>query len=183
LVGSDKTLQALVNAAAGGTASSIMGGKFANGASTAAFSYVVRATPDVYERVVGFEIDIGPGGDAQEKGRMTPPIKGANNIGVQGGGLNPSCMFCEGGHLSRMLNRIPGVNAVAGLHDVMQINTPGIWREFTNVPYMVPAAIATYSGALGSLLNAIPGRVHIPLGRQPRDEQNRGKNAVSVYSF
>ena len=43
------------------------------------------------------------------------------------------------------MNRVPGVNAVAGLHDVFQVNLGGM-RNILNVPGMPIAAIVTYAG-------------------------------------
>ena len=52
-------------------------------------------------------------------------------------------LFNEGGVVSRMANHIPGVNAVAGLHDVFQINLNGWSRNALNVPGMFVAAPIT----------------------------------------
>ena len=88
-----------------------------------------------------------------KKTDVQPPVRGANNIGFQGGQvvdglpLDFSCGFCEGGTYSRILNRVPGVNAVAGLHDVFQINL-GSMRNVLNVPAMPVAALVTYAGML-----------------------------------
>ena len=45
-------------------------------------------------------------------------LKGANNIGTAGK-VDINSWFGEGGKVSRFLNKIPGVNAVAGSHDTM----------------------------------------------------------------
>lgn len=45
------------------------------------------------------------------------------------------------------MNRVPGVNAVAGLHDVFQINLSSM-RNILNVPGMPVAALVTYAGML-----------------------------------
>lgn len=93
---------------------------------------------------MGYKLDIRPGGKAVEKDILDPPVKGANNIGEQGGRVNAqgrpvNCgVFClrEGGGFSRALNRVPGINAVAGLHDVMQVNLgDGLAREILNFPW------------------------------------------------
>ena len=65
----------------------------------------------------------------------------ANNIGTQGG---PPSFWSEGGPLSESLNKFGGINAVAGLHDVFQINLKGNLRDILNVPGMPIAAAITY---------------------------------------
>mgnify|MGYP002876395040 CR=1 FL=1 len=143
----------LAAAVMGGTASVVGGGKFANGASTAAFLYTLRELPSIYKDVVGYDVDLGPGGKPVQKTELSPPVKGANNVGVQGGPVGDPCFGCEGGPVSRVANQIPGVNAVAGLHDQMQVSLgTGIARDVLNVPGMVPAAAFTYAAALGQPL-------------------------------
>lgn len=153
--------QATATAVAGGVNSMVTGGNFWNGATTASFEYLFKSAPKVYKHVVGYELDMRPGGDAMEKGYEQMPEKGANNIGTQGDGLDPRCIFCEGGFLSRAANRIPGINAVAGMHDVMQVKSPGILRDIFNVPGMPIAAIVTYGAALGQALNVVPSPMYI----------------------
>ncbi len=46
--------------------------------------------------------------------------------------------------MSEALNKFGGVNAVAGLHDVFQINLDGKLRDILNVPGMPIAAAVTY---------------------------------------
>ena len=141
----------------GGAGSKLGGGKFADGAQTGAFSYLMRATPKAYEDTVGYKLDTGPGGDAVVKGENEMPREGANNIGTQGNEkLDPECMACEGGKVSRIANEIYGVNAMSGLHDVFQISLPGISRDILNVPGMPVAAAITYFGLLGDGLNKMP---------------------------
>ncbi len=81
------------------------------------------------------------------------PVEGANNIGTQNAKLDPDCLACEGGRLSRTLNQVAGINAVGGLHDVFQVSLGiGIAREIFNVPGMLPAAAFTYTAALSQPL-------------------------------
>lgn len=54
-------------AVVGGTAAELGGGKFANGAKMFGFMRLFRKIPDCYRRRVGFELDIGPGGEAVQK--------------------------------------------------------------------------------------------------------------------
>ena len=53
----------------------------------------------------------------------------------------------EGGPLSEALNKLGGVNAVAGLHDVFQISLSDKFyiRDILNVPGMPVAAALTYA--------------------------------------
>src|SRR5690606_21045758 len=60
-------VQGIINAVAGDTATKAMGGSFANGAKSAGFDYVIRNAPAFYEDLVGYGIDMGPGGAAVEK--------------------------------------------------------------------------------------------------------------------
>lgn len=165
---------------AGGVGSVIAGGKFENGAKTAAFGYLFKAAPKAYESLVGYELDLSPGGDAVQKGYEQPPVKGANNIGTQGELLNPDCLFCEGGIVSRAANQIPGINAIAGMHDVMQINTPGIWRDIFNVPAMAVAGAFTYGAALGQVLNAIPSPTYIYSPQKVGGRRDSGYRAPMI---
>lgn len=154
-----------VSAVVGGTASRLAGGKFANGASTAAFLYLFSEAPRIYKKAVGYELDGGPGGAAVGKDPVSgPPVKGANNIGTQDININPNSIFGEGGKVSRFANQIPGINAVAGLHDDFQISMgDSILRDVLNVPGMAIAAGVTYSGFVGQLLNNAPNYLYIPL--------------------
>jgi hypothetical protein len=92
------------------------------------------------------------GGRSVLKDRLSLPIEGVNNIGTQGGPLDPNGWFNEGGRVSRFLNNVPGVNGVAGLHDVFQIRIDqwvgSVARKTLNVPGMLPAAAITYTGLL-----------------------------------
>ena len=60
------------------------------------------------------------------------------------------CFFffsSEGGPLSEALNKVGGINAVAGLHDVFQISLSDKYyvRDILNVPGMPIAAAVTYA--------------------------------------
>lgn len=134
----------------GGIGAELQGGSFKDGFMYSALS---ATASELYKATVKYRIDPRPGGDAVTKGEFTSPVEGANNIGFQGDtvvdGLpkDASCGFCEGGTYSRMLNRVPGINAVAGLHDYFQINL-GAMRNILNVPGMPLAAAITYAGLL-----------------------------------
>jgi len=102
-------------------------------------------------QLVPYDVTWTKGGPTQYKPEGTLPVEGMNNIGVQGKPSNPSGWFNEGGRVSRLGNQVPGINAVAGLHDVFQITlnrwggAPLGWA--LNAPGMPVAAAVTY-GAL-----------------------------------
>lgn len=118
------------------------------------FSYSVntQAAEEAYNQIVDYAADWSPGGEAVEKTRYQRPRAGNNNVGTAGK-LNPDGLFNEGGYLSRVANYIPGINAVAGLHDNFQVNLDSLGGELArgalNVPGMVLAAPITY----GALIN------------------------------
>lgn len=127
----------------GGASAKVNGQKFVDGVKLSLLSDVTRFT---YRKIVGYKATTQRGGAAVQKRPDQLPIKGANNIGVQGEKLTGKLredFFKEGGSLSKQANKIPSINAVAGLHDVFQVElgTIGNWaRNLFNVPGMVPAA-------------------------------------------
>ena len=137
-------------AIAGGVSTEVSGGKFTDGLL---MSGITASSRYLYNSVVEYDVDWKPGGAAQVKKLSDMPIRGANNIGTQGHEIiDPECLTCEGGILSRFLNRIPGVNAVAGMHDVFQIKLDTISlpyaRDIFNVPGMIPAGAITYAALM-----------------------------------
>ncbi len=89
----------------------------------------------------------------------TWPSESANNIGVAGK-VNSNSWWGEGGIVSRFANRIPGINAVAGMHDVFQIMLDRLdirpARDIGNIPGMPVAGVVTYTGLLdGSMGTAL----------------------------
>lgn len=111
----------------------------------------------LYNNVVNYDTELGPGGEAVNKRPLDLPVRGAINIGTAGT-VDPSSWWGEGGIVSRALNYVPGVNAVSGMHDTFQVgldrltnSTDGLARNILNIPGMLPAAVITYS-ALGSNL-------------------------------
>lgn len=149
----------------GGASSKLQGGDFKSGFLSVGTSATLRY---LYNEVVNYDVTFESGGDAVEKSLNEMPKRFANNIGRQGDKLNPSGWFNEGGIVSRILNKIPGVNAVAGLHDVFQVNLNGYSRDILNVPGMLPATVIT----AGALLDGVPGEV-IRIDRIA--QQRRGK--------
>ena len=101
---------------------------------------------------MNYEATWGPGGAAQGKQRYDMPNEGANNFAESRRVVDPSTFAGEGGRLSRFMNRIPGMNAIAGLHDVFQIRLDlfggdhfgSVLRSTLSVPGMPVAAALTY---------------------------------------
>lgn len=148
----------LGRAAAYGIAGAGMGELSGQGwKSGAMFSGGIAFSRYAYNKIVGYDVTWEPGGDALPKGFTTMPYRGANNIGVQGKELSGRLwddMWLEGGPVSRAANHILGVNAVAGMHDVLQVKLDeyiGGWaRTMFNVPAMIPAVVITTSGQLAT---------------------------------
>jgi hypothetical protein len=154
--GSTWNLERVVaRAAAGGVVKELGGGKFKDGFTLAG---VAAGARHLYNSVVAFDVDPRPGGPAVEKTLNQRPVAGANNIGIQGEPPDPSWFdknginWREGSGINRLLNRVPGVNAVAGLHDTFQTNMDTVFfqgaRDVFNVPGMLPAAAITYTALL-----------------------------------
>ena len=134
----------------GGVSTAASGGKFTDGLL---MSRITASARHLYNSVVRYDVDWKPGGPAQKKLMSQMPIKGANNVGTQGHEtIDPEGWGNEGGKLSRFFNQVPGVNAVAGMHDVFQINLDRIWlpnaRDIFNVPGMIPASAVTYAALM-----------------------------------
>lgn len=145
-----------------------------------AFMHLFKEMPGIYKRIVGYELDASPGAAAVQKTDFSPPVKGANNIGTQGGwvydsnGQREIGFFEEGGPVSNFANRILGVNAVAGMHDVQQVSMGNsIWRDVLNVPGMAVAAGVTYAGFVGQALNAAPDYLYVPIQINDDDRKPR----------
>ena len=145
-----------IQALAGGGLAELSGGDFKN---AALFAFGTASAAYAYQQLVGYSATSESGGEAVQKDRYTWPIAGANNIGVQGGPLDPNGLWNESGRVPAVANQIPGINAVAGLHDTFQVGidkalttafNPSVGdtaRTILNVPGMLPAAAWTY-GAL-----------------------------------
>jgi len=124
-----------------GVSNAVLRKDFSRGFEISALSF---AAATIYKNVVGYEVTIESGGEAVQKGFSSPPVKGANNIGTQGEALDSSGLFNEGGVVSRAVNKIAGINAIAGMHDVFQTSLPGVSRDILNIPGMPVAAVFTY---------------------------------------
>lgn len=136
-----------VKSTIGGVSSELSGGSFFDGFTLTA---ATSGSQNLYEGVVGYEIDAGPGGKAQPKSQTDLPVKGQNNFGIST--RKPgSCFGCEGGKISVVGNHLPLGNAVAGFHDVMQVavsNSPlgDLGRTIVNFPGMPIAGAITAAG-------------------------------------
>jgi len=137
----------LSNATVGGTSSTLQGDNFKDGFF---FSGINASARYLYNYVVTYDTNWAPGGDAISKEPFTMPNPVANNIGEASLVINTSSWWGEGGIVSRFANRIPGINAVAGMHDVFQVRLDqwggNLARNVFNVPGMIPAASVSYAG-------------------------------------
>ena len=147
----------LLSGAVGGALAEAGGGEFRQGfmfaGGAAGFAWG-------YQEIVNYGATWGSGGAAQGKNRYTMPRSGANNFGGAARTIDPNSFWSEGGNLSRFMNRIPGMNAIAGLHDVFQVRLDqfggsrfgSILRTGLNIPGMPVAAALTYP----ALLQGVP---------------------------
>ena len=114
-------------------------------------SLASTASRYTYQSLVGYDATFAPGGPAVKNCYWCPPIEGRNNFGerLDEDQTSPPGFWQEGGSLSNFANAIPGINGVAGLHDVFQ-NRLGDLRDnqLLNVGGMVPAAAMTYGALL-----------------------------------
>lgn len=137
------------HAVAGGATTTAAGGDPLRGM---AFGAAGAALRHGYNRVVGYDVDFGGGRPARPKGPWTLPREGVNNIGPWTSVVDPDAWLAEGGRISRFANHVPGINAVAGLHDVFQVGLQragGVsLRNLLNYPGMPVAAALTYPALL-----------------------------------
>ena len=94
------------------------------------------------------------GGEAQAKEALAKPCWGCNNTGRTTETIDPKALWAEGGRVSRFANRIPGVNATAGFHDMtqrqLQISFGSVVEATLLVPTMLPTAAITYGGLMAN---------------------------------
>ena len=91
-------VKVFANGVIGGTASELQGGSFRQGFI---YSAAASGASELYKGLVGYEIDPRSGENAVTKDRNTPPVRGAINIGFQGGG----CRWVTLGFLLWLLRR------------------------------------------------------------------------------
>jgi RHS repeat-associated protein len=147
----------LASGAVGGALAEAGGGDFRQGflfaGGAAGFAWG-------YQEAVNYGATWGSGEPAQVKNRYTMPRSGVNNFGGAVRAIDLNSFWNEGGQLSRVMNRIPGMNAIAGMHDVFQVRLDqfggshfgSILRTGLNVPGMPVAAALTYP----ALLQGVP---------------------------
>ncbi|MBT8420276.1 MAG: hypothetical protein KJO08_05370 [Gammaproteobacteria bacterium] len=137
---------------AGGVTTRLQGGKFMDGFTLSGLTAGLRY---VYNQTVGYDATLKSGGPARPKLKSMIVHEGANNVGLgTAGTIDPNAWFHEGGIVSRIANQVPGINAVAGLHDTI---LHGIDSRFGqtmmsifNVPTMPLAAALTYPATMAN---------------------------------
>ena len=72
--------------------------------------------------------------------------------------------FSQGSTLSNALNRVPFINAAAGIHDYIFNSKLVQFGDLTNPVMMLPAAIAAIPSALGNNINWI-ANMRLPGGK------------------
>ena len=145
-------------ATANGVGSEIMGGRFKDGFKMGAVTAGARL---FYNRTVGYDVTLEGGDKAVMKDPLTMPKQGDMNFGIaRRTPLDARTFWEEGGTLSRAANKIPGMNSLAGIHDVFQVDfdlmqgtQDGLLRTLGNVPAMVPAAVINYTALASDFVN------------------------------
>ncbi|GAB4361819.1 MAG: hypothetical protein Kow006_32830 [Gammaproteobacteria bacterium] len=157
-----------VTSIVGGASSEIYGGRFRDGFR---FSFFSSASRYIYNNALGYDVtwERGKGLANQTTGLydeangvpFVPNVIGTNTEKLvwSNGKLEFwSNFWKQGGLVSESLNKIPGLNSLAKLHDYFQIGLDRLaggyeqdsWlRQLLNVPAMVPATAMSY----GALLN------------------------------
>jgi hypothetical protein len=145
-------------ATASGLSGQYQGGDFSRGFQT---GFLTGSGAWAYEQIVNYGATWQSGGEAVPKYKYDYPVAGANNIGTVTRTIDSSAWFSEGGIVSRALNVVPGVNAVAGMHDVFQVQLSqwgelagagDLARNVFNVPGMPVAAVMTTPALFDPLL-------------------------------
>jgi RHS repeat-associated protein len=134
----------------GGVTSYAEGGDFRRGFW---ISFGTNASAWIYQAYVKYDATYESGGDAVRKlDDKTPPQEGANNFGLikKIGDNGPFKTCSEGDGCSRFFNDIPGMNAIAGMHDMMMTSVRGTWGTIFNVPLMPPAALISAAAVVGA---------------------------------
>ncbi len=148
-------------AVVGGTASELGGGKFENGAKTFGFLRTLTEAADYYQTSVGRPANPMPGENRaestyewDENGRQLRDSWNlnviANNKPLDGAWYAPTNFFKQGGMLSRMMNVIPIMNAIGGLHDYLFNSGKLDWNLYKNVGSMLPSAAISVGAVMGN---------------------------------
>ena len=149
----------LTEAAAGGVVAELGGGKFANGAQTAAFLQASTEAAGYYKEQVGDDADIRSGENGHPEGPTYKPLPNGKQPLISKLwnviGNNDKTSFCsQQSFCSKTLNLIPGINAVARLHDFWfneRVNGNLVLEQaaFMNIATMLPAAAISYGAIAG----------------------------------
>jgi len=136
-----------LHSVAGGAVAALSGGSVDKGVLIA---LAMASAAYTYNRLVNYGATWEPGEGVVSKGQNDSPSDNRINIGFAT--RTPGKGFWdEGGPVSFYLNRIRGINAVAGLHDKFQVALTSLGlREILNVPGMIPAAAITYPALMAS---------------------------------
>jgi len=135
------------NSVAGGVSSVINGGKFGDGFLTSALNSGARY---LYNTMAGYDVNAAPGenrsGDDKarqvyepdENGRLATSDRSMNLVGLNkefdGSWLDS---LKQGGVFTRVLNMVPGVNAIGSLDDYWQNNL----NNYYLLPITIPGAV------------------------------------------
>jgi len=157
------------NAAAGGTSSIMSDGSFKDGAKIAG---LFAASAYTYNKLVEYDATWESGDYAVDKRKNAMPNQYRNNIGFQGQGVgNPKEWFLpksmgggldlrEGGAISSAVNKIPGINAVAGLHDVFQVGWGKLGDQYRNNFFLNVGGMGVATVATAPALLSDPNALH-----------------------
>ncbi len=145
-----------------GATNVMSGGSFKDGFRQ---SFVMDALNGSYKKLVGETPEaFGPPEADPNKGTWDKPTKGSNHIGIQGFDKNGNPLggiLREGGSFSKIMStKVPFINAIAGMHDVMQVALTfhsAKFRSLMNIPYMIPATLM----AVGAYMGQLPPTYHI----------------------
>lgn len=143
----------IVESVASGVVNKIQGRSFIRGFAT---TFVASASRFLYNHWMNGDVDGRPGtkADPESKGDNGVPVydkvnrRWPNQVGNQM--ENDKTKFSyEGKELSRFLNAIPGINAIAVVHDNIQVRSDGWFfngaRSALNFPMMLPAYFFAYT--------------------------------------
>ncbi|PYN56685.1 MAG: hypothetical protein DMD94_06785 [Candidatus Rokuibacteriota bacterium] len=114
------------------------------------------ALQSAYYGLVDYDATLLPGGPTVPKDALGVPQQGTNNV-LFATATPGSTALSEGSLLSRVLNRIPGINSTAGFHDMLMVRlelvgVPSIASNALLVPTVFPSAALSY----GALLPGMP---------------------------
>ncbi len=139
----------------GGVSSELTGGSFQDGFKVA---LVTAAASYAYSSVTNYDSTLKSGDEYSksdwknynydEKLRLTPKV--GNTIGFNDRLTGDNWYSLEnigkqGGLISRIANKIPGMNSFSKLHDQLFVGKYLTQNTFTNIPSMVPVLAVNYA--------------------------------------